>query len=143
MKLTVFALALLLLGCEKKLNGFQLPTWDLQIGSHKITVEVADTPAVMNRGLMFRTKLADGAGMIFVYPAPQKVSFYMKNTKIPLSIGFVDSEGVLLEIRDMQPLDETPIPSASASVRYAIEVPQGWFARAGIKPGAKVTGLPK
>lgn len=143
MKLQVLVFALLLLGCQKKVNGFQLPTWDLKIDSHKITVEVADTQPVMNRGLMFRTSLADGTGMIFVYSEPQKVSFYMKNTKIPLSIGFVDSDGVLLEIRDMQPLDEKSISSASASVRYAIEVPQGWFTRVGIKPGARVTGLPK
>lgn len=143
MKIAFLALALILAGCEQKPSGgFQLKRRDLQINSRKITVEVADTPELMSHGLMFRDKLPEDTGMLFVYPEPQRVSFYMKNTKIPLSIGFVDPNGVLLEIRDMRPLDETPIKSKTDSVQYAIEVPQGWFARAGLQPGAKITGLP-
>jgi uncharacterized membrane protein (UPF0127 family) len=64
----------------------------------------------------------------------------MKDTLIPLSIAFITHDGRILEIRDMRPGDLTPIRS-SRSVRYALEVPQGWFGRMGIKPGDRVKGL--
>ncbi len=67
----------------------------------------------------------------------------MRNTKIPLSIAYVDSTGKILEIKSMEPLDETVVPSASNQVAYALEVNQGWFGRHGIAPGAKIDGMPR
>jgi uncharacterized membrane protein (UPF0127 family) len=100
----------------------------------EITVEIAVTEAERAKGLMNRKKLPDGEGMMFVFERDQQLSFWMKNTVIPLSIAFIASDGRIVEIRDMQPLDLNSVKS-SRSVRYALETPQGWFNRTGIKPG--------
>jgi len=100
----------------------------------EITVEMARTDEEKAQGLMHRKKLPDGQGMIFIYDRDQQMSFWMKNTVIPLSIAFIASDGRIIEIRDMQPLDLSAVKS-SRSVRYALETPQGWFDRAGVKPG--------
>jgi uncharacterized membrane protein (UPF0127 family) len=83
---------------------------------------------------MNRASLPDGEGMLFIFEREQIVSFWMKDTLIPLSIAFVRTDGRITEIRDMKALDVTAVRSAR-SVRYALEVPQGWFARAGIDAG--------
>jgi len=100
----------------------------------EITVEIAKTDEERAKGLMHRKKLADGEGMIFVFDRDQQLSFWMKNTLIPLSIAFIASDGHIVEIKDMQPNDLSSVRS-SRSVRYALEVPQGWFGRAGIQAG--------
>ena len=100
----------------------------------EITAEIAKTDDERSLGLMHRKKLPDGEGMLFVFDRDQPLSFWMKNTLIPLSIAFIASDGRIIEIKDMQPLDENSVRSGR-SVRYALEVPQGWFGRAGIKPG--------
>jgi len=100
----------------------------------EITVEMARTDEEKAQGLMYRKKLPDGEGMIFIYDRDQQMSFWMKNTVIPLSIAFIAADGRIIEIRDMQPHDLSAVKS-SRSVRYALETPQGWFERAGVKPG--------
>jgi len=100
----------------------------------EITVEIAKTDQERAQGLMHRKKLPDGEGMIFIFERDEHLSFWMKNTLIPLSIAFIASDGRITEIKDMQPLDLTSVTS-SRSVRYALETPQGWFSRAGVKPG--------
>jgi uncharacterized membrane protein (UPF0127 family) len=99
-----------------------------------MAVELARTGAERTQGLMNRKTLADGRGMLFIFDRDQILSFWMKNTLIPLSIAFIARDGRILEIRDMRPLDETAVRS-SRSVRYALEAPQGWFGRAGITAG--------
>ena len=99
-----------------------------------ITVEIARTDEERSKGLMYRKKLPDGEGMIFVFDRDQKLSFWMKNTSIPLSIAFIASDGRIVEIKDMYPNDLNSVLS-SRSLRYALEVPQGWFQRANVKPG--------
>jgi uncharacterized membrane protein (UPF0127 family) len=99
-----------------------------------LSVEIALTNEQHQYGLMHRTSLADGTGMIFVFDRDQILSFWMKNTLIPLSIAFIADDGRILEIHDMEPQDTRSIHS-SRSVRYALEVPQGWFNRAGIGIG--------
>jgi uncharacterized membrane protein (UPF0127 family) len=106
-------------------------------GAVKINVEIAKTDEERSQGLMFRKKLPDGEGMLFVFERDQQLSFWMKNTLIPLSIAFIASDGRITEIKDMQPLNENTVKS-SRSVRYALETPQGWFSRAGIQPGDRV-----
>jgi len=103
----------------------------------KITVvkaEIARSDEERNKGLMFRKKLTDGEGMLFVYERDQVLSFWMKNTYVPLSIAFIASDGRIVDIKDMYPHDESSVLS-SRSVRYALEVPQGWFSRAGVLHG--------
>ena len=108
-----------------------------QGGSVSIEVELAKTEDQRTTGLMYRTGLEDGKGMLFIFETDQVLSFWMKNTLIPLSIAYISYDGTIADIRDMFPNNTTPVHS-SRSVRYALEVPQGWFGRAGIKVGDKV-----
>lgn len=102
-----------------------------------VQVEIADTAVEWQTGLMGRTVLAEDAGMLFVFDQEQLLSFWMKDTLIPLSIAFIDSQGRILDIQDMQPLDETSHPSA-APAQYALEVNQGFFGERGIMVGDAV-----
>ena len=102
-----------------------------------INTEIARSEEQKRQGLMHRTELKDGEGMIFIYEWDQILSFWMMNTLIPLSIAFISHEGRILEISDMEPGDLNPVRS-SRSARYALEVPQGWFERAGIEIGDKI-----
>ena len=102
-----------------------------------VEVELAQTDEQRSTGLMYRTSLEDGKGMLFVFSEDQVLSFWMKNTLIPLSIAYIAYDGTIADIRDMHP-NNTSTVTSSRSVRYALEVPQGWFDRAGIKVGDKV-----
>ncbi|MDR2730181.1 MAG: DUF192 domain-containing protein [Treponema sp.] len=99
-----------------------------------IKAEIAENPEERSLGLMYRKELKDGEGMLFVFDNDALHSFWMKNTLIPLSIAFVLYDGRILEIKDMYPKDLTSVVP-SRSIRYALEVPQGWFKRAGIRDG--------
>ncbi|NJD89839.1 MAG: DUF192 domain-containing protein [Betaproteobacteria bacterium] len=114
----------------------------VKVAGHALRVEVAATVEQRMQGLMFRTKLGADDGMLFVFDEPGYHSMWMKNTPLPLSVAFVDGEGRILNILDMEPqtLDSH---YAAGPARFAIETHKGWFARRGIKAGDKVTGLPK
>lgn len=118
-----------------------LPTTALKLQQHEILVEVAATEASRNQGLMYRTSLGHNQGMLFVFEESSLSCFWMKNTLIPLSIAFIDEQGKIINIMDMQPhsLDNH---CPKASMRYALEMPQGWFHKLGIGSGDAVTGLP-
>jgi hypothetical protein len=107
------------------------------VGREEFSIEVARTPEQQARGLMKRKHLGEREGMIFVYMADRRMSFWMKDTLIPLSIAFLSSEGEILEIEDMKPLDLTPIVS-KRSARYALEVNKGAFDRAGARVGDRL-----
>jgi uncharacterized membrane protein (UPF0127 family) len=133
------AVAMLAWACSPAAEtGGKLKTATLQVAQLSISAEIADTPATMERGLMFRDSLPADSGMLFVFGSPQQASFWMRNTSIPLSIAYLDTEGRILEIHDMFPYDETPVPSYSAKVSYALEMNQGWFKRQKITPGMTV-----
>ena len=89
-------------------------------------------------GLMYRTALGADDGMLFAYVSPRPMEFWMRNTLIPLDIGFFDAQGVLLEIYPMQPNDEHRVASRHQELQYALEMNQGWYARNGIRPGDKL-----
>ncbi len=112
----------------------RLPTVTLRSGDVSIEVEVASTDEQRQAGLMFRTELADGQGMIFVYDEDRRMSFWMKNTLIPLSIAFLSSGGEIKELRDMAALSLATVDSGRY-VRYAVEAPLGWFSRVGLGIG--------
>lgn len=116
----------------------RLPTVKLFIGTNELVTEIARTPAQMATGMMFRQSMPENEAMIFVYPAPQRVGFYMRNTTVPLSCAYLDRAGIIREIYDMQPLNEESITSVSDQIRYCLEVPQGWFSRHGVQVGAAV-----
>lgn len=97
-------------------------------------VEVADTGAERQSGLMNRPTLPDDAGMLFVYDDETNIGFFMKDTTIPLSIAFVSSGGSIIDIQDMQPLSEEPHNSPEA-FQYAVEANQGWFDDNDVKIG--------
>ena len=103
-----------------------------------VQAEVADTEEERNHGFMERKNIPDGTGMLFVFDRDQILSFWMKNTPNPLSIAYIDSKGKIRNIYDMTPYSLTPIKSTS-SVRYALEVPQGWFRENNINTGDTVT----
>jgi uncharacterized membrane protein (UPF0127 family) len=102
-----------------------------------VKAEIARTQAEHARGFMERKNIPAGTGMLFVFTQDQILSFWMKDTPTPLSIAYIDSSGVIREIHDMTPFSQAAIKSA-VSVRYALEVPQGWFASVGVSAGDKI-----
>lgn len=138
LNLLVFLLCLNLLSClPQKLAVRELP---VERDGQQIVVvkaEIASTGEERSKGLMYRKKLPDGEGMLFVFERDEVLSFWMKNTLIPLSIAFIASDGKIIDIKDMYPHDENSVVS-SRSVRYALEVPMGWFSRAGVRTGDMV-----
>jgi len=109
----------------------------LCINAETLYVEVADDPWKHRMGLMFRDYLPENGGMLFVFPYPQRLSFWMKNTYIPLSIAYISGDWRILEIYDMEPLSEKPVTSKNR-VQYALEVNRGYFQKRGIKVGDRV-----
>lgn len=117
-----------------------LLTFPLSIAGHALRVEVAHTDEGRMRGLMFRRQLPESQGMIFIYADRSRQAMWMKNTSIPLSVAFLDETGRILNIEDMAPHSEESHWSAGKAA-YALEMNRGWFAKRGIKAGARVKGL--
>ncbi|CAM5209653.1 hypothetical protein CDEN61S_02162 [Castellaniella denitrificans] len=115
-----------------------LPTVTLHVGGHAIQAEHAATPETLREGLMRRTGLADDAGMLFELGEPDIHCFWMKDTLIPLSIAFIGPDGRIVDIQDMQPQSLDP-HCPPAPVSQALEMNLGWFARAGVRTGDRVT----
>lgn len=115
----------------------QLETTDLFIKGKHLTVELADTPEKRQTGLMNRDKLDSDAGMLFVFEEERQVSFWMKNTSIPLSIAYIGKDGRIREIRELEPFSQKSVKS-SRSVKYALEVNCGYFVNQGISEGDKI-----
>lgn len=99
-----------------------------------VKAELAVKPEDRNFGFMERKNIPDGTGMLFIFEYDQILSFWMKNTPTPLSIAFITKDGKIKDIFDMQPFSLASI-SSTGYVRYALEVPQGWYKKNGIKPG--------
>ena len=140
--LRVLALAALLLAPQSPLADAAMRTLQLRIGNHPLKVEVAENDAQRMKGLMNRDKLGRNDGMLFIFEEPAYQAMWMKNTLIPLSVAFLDRDGTILNIRDMQPQTLDSHMSAGPAL-YAVETNRGWFAERGIKAGDKVAGLPK
>ena len=117
-----------------------LPHIFLQAGIHRIKAEVADSQLERSRGLMLRNALQANSGMLFVFERAALHCFWMKNTLIPLTIAFLDDDGTIVTLTDMQPHDETSNCPAKA-IRYALEMDQGWFKSKGIKTGDRISGI--
>lgn len=121
----------------------KLPVKNISISKSDGTIvnvssEIAKTESERNHGFMERKKIPDGTGMIFIFEKDQILSFWMKNTPHPLSIAYIDSNGKIRDIFDMTPFSLSPVIS-TVSVRYALEVPQGWYKKNGITPGDTIS----
>ncbi|MCQ9379364.1 DUF192 domain-containing protein [Methyloversatilis sp. XJ19-49] len=116
------------------------PAVDLAVGMYRVKAEVARTQSARMTGLMHRTEMPADAGMLFVFPQVQTHCMWMRNTLIPLSVAFIDAQGVVINIADMTPHDETS-HCATRPARYALETNAGWFASRKLTAGAKVAGL--
>ena len=117
-----------------------LPVIDLTIGKATLKAEIAADDRSRTIGLMNRFSLQPDHGMLFVFDQPQPLAFWMKNTYVALSIAYLDADGVILNILDMKPHDESTYPSRGPAL-YALEMKQGWFREHGIAAGDHVRGL--
>lgn len=133
---TLTALLLLLVGCESQ-TGSGLPTVPVRIGSKTFTLEVADSTQTRTYGLMRRDSMPDDHGMLFVFGRQEPLSFWMKNTRIPLDIIYVDAAGRVVSVKQMKPYDLNGTPS-DGPAQYAIELNQGAATAAGVQPGMTV-----
>lgn len=132
--------ALLLAGAAQAQDP--LPMRTLTLGERTIQAEVADRPETRAMGLMDRQNLAPDHGMLFVFEQEGMPCFWMKNTPLPLDIAFIDQEGFIANIAAMQPFDlQSHCPVRP--IRYALEMEQGWFAKADKQAGERVVGLPR
>ena len=113
---------------------------ELSMGMYRIEAEVAATASQRQRGLMFREKMAENHGMLFLLPKANIECMWMKNTLIPLSVVFLDDQGVIVNVEEMQPRTLSNHCSAKP-VRFALEMNAGWFRQRGFGPGARLQGL--
>ncbi|MDO5289218.1 MAG: DUF192 domain-containing protein [Pseudomonadota bacterium] len=116
-----------------------LPRTALGVGMHRIDAQVASTPAQRQTGLMHRQHMPEHEGMLFVFEQPAVQCFWMRNTLIPLTAAFVQDDGTIVNLADMQPLKDTSHCSEKP-VRYVLEMNQGWFAARHVKPGHRLRG---
>jgi uncharacterized membrane protein (UPF0127 family) len=117
--------------------GQEVRTAQIRIGGVEVTAEIADNEELRAKGLMNRDSLAENHGMLFVYGAAQVRSFWMRNTRIPLDIAFIDSNGVIINIEQMEPQSDENYYS-QGPMMYALEMDQGWFEANGVGPGDRL-----
>ena len=125
-------------GCQRHL----LPTATIDVDGKSMLVELAYKGDTRARGLMYRDALPKNEGMLFIYPDVKPRSFWMKNTRIPLSIAFIDANGYILKIADMKPLS-LKHTRCDKDVSYALEVNQGWFKANGVTVDDRITQIPR
>ena len=137
----IFVLAMFLLSASscasKKMAETTLVIKKADESTVSVKVEISKTESERAYGFMNRKKIPDGTGMIFIFEYDMILTFWMKNTPTALSIAYIDKNGIIRDIFDMTPFSLAGVQSTS-SVRYALEVPKGWFQKNGIKPGDKV-----
>jgi uncharacterized membrane protein (UPF0127 family) len=125
----------------------KLKTQKISVAGQLVTAEIADTEDARERGLMYRTSMPAQDGMLFVFDVAQPMAFWMKNTLIPLSIGYFDEKKKLIESYEMTPavvgeVHPKTYPSGRAAL-YALEMNKGWFAKHHVKEGAELKFLGK
>jgi len=116
----------------------KLRTMKLWLGAEEMEAELALSDLQQQTGMMFRTNLAENAGMLFVRSVPERASFWMMNCPLTLSAAYIDPEGVILEIHDFQPYNTNSVVSSSDRVQFVLETSQGWFGRHNVTTGMLV-----
>ncbi len=129
------------LACAQDMPQTHLPRTKLSVGMYQIDAQVATSSEQREIGLMFRKDMPQHEGMLFIFDSPSRLCFWMKNTPLPLTAAFVADDGAIVNLEDMKPLSPESHCSTKP-VRYVLEMNQGWFAKKGIKPGAKLSGRP-
>ena len=140
-KRVIPALASLLLSASVWAQS-AMPVMELSTGMYRIEAEVAANDQHRQMGLMNRTAMPQQRGMLFVFAKENTHCMWMRNTLIPLSVAFIDADGVIINIENMQPQTEDN-HCAKVPARYALEMNHGWFAQRGIKPGTRLQGIDK
>lgn len=112
--------------------------FEMKIGGKAFAAEIALTEAQKARGLMFRKSLGEDSAMIFVFDQPRRMSFWMKNTEIPLDIAFLTRDGEITEIKSMFARDLNPVKSSRGDILYCIEANAGWFSKNKISAGDRL-----
>ncbi len=120
---------------ERSPAGFRVTT--IEVGGHEVAVEVAESDADRQQGLMGRDSLPPDRGMLFVYSRPQTLSFWMRNTEIPLDIAYISQNGRIVDIQQMEPHTQEQHPSREPAM-YALEMNRGWFEEHGVAVGDRV-----
>ena len=147
LKFLMFLLLPLLAGCEGGRKVADAPArapedievrYTVAVGGREVQMQLAVRPGELQRGLMGRAGLQPDEGMLFLFARPQRMSFWMRNTPLPLDIGYFDQEGVLREVYPLFPYNETPVVSVAEDLRFALEMRQGWFREHGVRPGARI-----
>ena len=136
------AALLLLVAIGASAQNARFSTIQLAAGMHLIQAEVAATDPQRQQGLMFREKMANNHGMVFVFDQANPQCMWMKNTPLPLSVAFIDADGKIINIEDMQP-KTLESHCSTKPAKYALEMNLGWFKQKNVKPGSAIAGLPK
>ena len=136
--ITAIFFILISLSADTLACPLELPTTTITVKDYTLTVELATTPTARNCGLAHRDELAPDHGMLFVFPNLQPRAFWMKDTKIPLSLAFLNESAQILNIQRMTPLQTDKRYRSDQPTKYALEVNQGWFVRRSIEVGDTV-----
>jgi len=134
----------LLAGCSRADSGKDTAfktvddRFGIRVGERTVQMQLAVRADEQEKGLMFRQSMGADEGMLFVFGVPQQMGFWMRNTLIPLDIGYFDSSGELKEIYPMYPRDERTVSSHGRNLQFCLEMNQGWFKQNGVRPGAKL-----
>ncbi|MCG8603556.1 DUF192 domain-containing protein, partial [bacterium] len=152
-RLLFSSLFLFLLGCQPDAQSDTRARDEVQALEHKasrpnlhlikvdgvpLEVEIAQDPETLASGLMYKERLPENEGMLFVFESTRVLSFWMRNTFIPLDIAFIDDSGSIVDIQRMEALDESKQYISKVPALYALEVNVGWFQRNNVKVGSKV-----
>lgn len=147
----LFATALALLaGCsERDADAARAPalsanraaapaSFAASVGGKTVSLELAAQPLERARGLMFRERLGENEGMLFLFETPARQSFWMKHTQIPLDLAFLTADGVVREVKPLYPFVTESVDSLRDDIAFCLEMPQGWFAKNGVAAGARL-----
>lgn len=116
----------------------KLPTVKVWLGREELVAEICRAPVEVATGMMFRTNMAESEAMIFIFRDAAPRNFYMRNCVVPLSAAYIEPDGTIAEIIDLQPGDEVGVQSKTSNIQFVLEVPQGWFMRHSMKTGAVI-----
>lgn len=138
----IIASLLLVAALSVKAQQYTMPILELFAGMHRIEAEVAATPNSRSSGLMQRKAMATQHGMLFIFPAVARHCMWMRNTYLPLSVAFLDEQGGIINIEDMQPQTDDS-HCAARPARYALEMNLGWFKNRSLETGFTIAGVDK